>query len=761
MLGGNGEKGSAEAEFKDGTIRLAGSCMQRVDIDSIGFTDFTGQVSFYLSDEPHRDWESAALALFGEPTDRRTYFMVIFGKPGMKDGLCDIGLYPNQMVQKKLETGKWYAIKVSMAGGEGEMKVWPKDAAEPARWDINVSLPGYMEKVTGAGMRTFGPAVQYDGLNFEAKAYKPISFEEQGLKMNLSPSGKIISLTLPSSNEDKIQFRAGGFHCGPAWVVGGKKIRLTQRKSDGLLFNGKQGDVLYSIEYKKAGDKLAIVAGLKNEGQKTFKPDAARLMLGINTEMIKYPEWNDKFFPTLIRGEKTHLWGYFMSPKGRILTISSPDPIASWNYEFQPRRHRIYTVSLDMLHKLPLPARHPQDLTQLKPGEKKFWTIYLEEVDSTKDVKPVVSRNINAPMFDIDRYTIADGEETAVSVFSGEKIRLTLIEPSGQTFSNELAKSGSKNVYKFTMVPRSGIGQYTLKAQNKSGRITEASVYVRHPWSWYLKQARKEAIRCPQKAAGCCENWLGHFSAMLAKRYFPDEKLDAQAEENFRTILPVLYDLNTGYQIHMSGRIQNSYYMFSLLTDIYRATGHIKDLELASKIADWLMKHQGPDGAYRNGRTHYTCVAYGVKSMFELASAEKELAKTSYVWRQRYSRHFESAKRAIEELQPSLDNIETEGQLTYEDGMIGCSATQLALWALLQDDADERAKFLKAATYMFNGRRCLDQMIVPDSRYHEGSLRFWEAQYDLLIPRNMMNSPHGWTAWRISLPAKKSGSDAS
>ena len=164
-----------------------------------------------------------------------------------------------------------------------------------------------------------------------------------------------------------------------------------------------------------------------------------------------------------------------------------------------------------MLHKLPLPARHPQDLTQLKPGEAKSWTIYLEEVKSVEDVKPVVSRNVNAPMFDIDRYTIADGEETAVSVFSGEEIRLTLIEPSGQTFSNELPKSGSKNVYKFTMVPRSGIGQYTLKAQNKSGRITEASVYVRHPWSWYLKQARKEAIRCPQKAAGCCESWLGHF----------------------------------------------------------------------------------------------------------------------------------------------------------------------------------------------------------------------------------------------------------
>ncbi len=749
MLTGKDDPQLGAAEFTDGTISLSGSCMRKVDIDSIGSTDFTGQVSFFLSDQQHRGWESASLTLFGESTDTRAYFMVIFGKPGKKEDLCDIGLYPNQMTPKKLETGKWYTIKVKSDEFQTRMKVWAKDTNEPDQWDVEVSLHGHIDKVAGVGMRTFGQAVQYDDFGFSAKEYKPFLFEKQGLHMDVTPSGRITSLTLPSSNEDKIQFRVGGYHSGPAWIVGGKKIRLSQKESDGLLFNGKQGDVLYSIEFKKEDDKLAIVAGLKNEGQKTFKPDAARLMLGINTEMIKYPDWNDKFFPTLIRGEKTHLWGYFMSPRGRILTISSPDPIASWNYEFQPRRHRIYTVSLDMLHKLPLPQRHPQDLTQLLPGEQKSWTIYLEEVNSPEDVKPVVSRNIDAPMFDIDRYTIASGEQAVVSIISGEKISLTLSDPAGKTASVEPQKSDSKNVYQYILKPKSGIGQYTLRAKNKSGRITEASVYVRHPWSWYLKQARKEAIRCPQKAAGCCENWLGHFSTMLAKRYFPDEKLDTLAEENFRTILPALYDEETGTQIHSAGRIQNSYYMFSLLTDSYRATGDVKDLELASKVADWLMKFQGPDGAYRNGHTHYTCVAYGVKSMLELAAAEKELAKTSDLWQQRYNRHFESAKAAIEELEPSLDNIKTEGQITYEDGMIGCSATQLAMWALLQNDAHERAKFLKAAKYMFAGRRCLDQMIVPDSRYHEGSLRFWEVQYDVLIPRNMMNSPHGWTAWRI------------
>jgi hypothetical protein len=42
-----------------------------------------------------------------------------------------------------------------------------------------------------------------------------------------------------------------------------------------------------------------------------------------------------KFFPTMMRCEKTHFWGYAMSPEGDILTIGSPDSIASWSLDYQ------------------------------------------------------------------------------------------------------------------------------------------------------------------------------------------------------------------------------------------------------------------------------------------------------------------------------------------------------------------------------------------------------------------------------------------
>ena len=155
-------------------------------------------------------------------------------------------------------------------------------------------------------------------------------------------------------------------------------------------------------------------------------------------------------------------------------------------------------------------------------------------------------------------------------------------------------------------------------------------------------------------------------------------------------------------------------------------------------------------GAYRSGgRVHYTSVVYIAKSILEVCQYEKMLADGNNIWKQRYDRHFASAKRAVDELAASLDNIETEGEMTYEDGMIACSYTQISMMATLTDDKAERNRYINAAEYLRKGHRCLSQLIIPDSRMNGGSLRYWESQYDILSFPNMMSSPHGWSAWRI------------
>ena len=534
---------------------------------------------------------------------------------------------------------------------------------------------------------------------------------------------------------------------------------LREEAGEMLCFEGRKGDVTYSLEYAAKGRRLAVTARLRNESETVFQPEAARIMLGLNTEMISYPEWNTKYFPTLMRAEKTHLWGYFMTPEGRILTLASPDPVASWNYEFLPKAHRILTVSLDPLHGLPLPPRHPQNMTELMPGQELSWTFYLEPVGSLDEVKPCIARNAAVPMIECSRYTVREQQPIELTIHSKNEVELSVTAPRGQIEKIDLERI-SPQTMSATFTPGDGVGAYAIHATDTTGKTSEALIYLRHEWSWYLKQARSEAVRTPQKASTHCESWMGHFSSYLAKRYFPDAELDAQAECNFRTILPLMFDVEKAEPCILRWRIQNVYYAISLLADVYQADGKIADLELAARLADWLIEnHQNETGAYVSGHgIHYTCVAYGAKSMLELAVVERAL-NDDPVWRGRSERHIASAKAAVDDLARQLDDIGTEGQPTYEDGMIGCSATQLAMMALLTEDPEERRKYQTAAEYMFSGHRCLDQMLVPDARMREGTLRFWEAQYDVMLPDpneeggnnigNMMNSPHGWTAWRI------------
>ena len=76
-----------------------------------------------------------------------------------------------------------------------------------------------------------------------------------------------------------------------------------------------------------------------------------------------------------------------MSPKGRILGISCPDPVASYSLNYIGQGHRIASMNLDLLNPGPLPARHPQNLDSLAPGQTRQWTIFLEEVDTLDVLK--------------------------------------------------------------------------------------------------------------------------------------------------------------------------------------------------------------------------------------------------------------------------------------------------------------------------------------------------------------------------------------
>jgi hypothetical protein len=578
----------------------------------------------------------------------------------------------------------------------------------------------------------------------------------EALNLKLTNDGSIGSLIYNNeTNSVKINFRSDEY-AGPQWYVelGDENHKVELKQKDDLLdgFEGVYGDIVFSLHYRTERDWLAVTAVIANNGSLPFCPAKAGLKMGIDAYMESFPEWNEKLFPTLLRCEKTHFWGYCMSPLGKILAMGSPDPVASWSMDYNRSPygdggHRIYTFNLDLINTLPLPERYPKDITSIKPGEKREWTIYLKPVESLESLKTEIAEICQVPMFELDRYTLMEHESAKIKVSCEGHVELKVVSPKGKiSVINPLEVNG--NIKNFQYSAKEEFGVYTLLAIAANGKQAEAKLYLRKPWSWYLTKAREEAINKPQKATTHTESWYGHFSNFLAKKYFPDPVLDQKAEENFRRILSLMYDLDKAEPIVIPNRIQNTACMISLLVDVYEANGDIKDIEFASKLADWMILSQNEDGAYTNSGQHYTSVVYIAKSMLELAVAEEKLARDNEAWKLNYERHYNSAKAAVDELERKKDNIGTEGEHTFEDGMISCTSLQLGLFALLQKDPAMRRKYADAASQVLNKHRCLEQLEIPDCRMNGCTLRFWEAQYDVLIHKNMLNSPHGWTSWK-------------
>ena len=291
-------------------------------------------------------------------------------------------------------------------------------------------------------------------------------------------------------------------------------------------------------------------------------------------------------------------------------------------------------------------------------------------------------------------------------------------------------------------------------------------LFVRRPWSWYIQAARKAAADAPQKASTHAESWYGFYSAYTARRYFPDAVLDGRLERRFHEVYPLLYQSGTGLPLVQEDRIQNHSSMLGIFVCRYACTADIADLEQAHRLAELVLRFQREDGGFYKGDTDYTSVIYPAKSIMELVRAQLARAEDARIppedralWRGRAERHMAALHRAMEHLVGLDGNFQTEGATAscYEDGANSCSAAQLSEFALmLAEDSPDRQRYTEAARRILEKHASHEQALVPDCRMAGGTLRFWEAQYDVEMggtpsaPRaQMMNSPHGWSAWNI------------
>lgn len=474
-----------------------------------------------------------------------------------------------------------------------------------------------------------------------------------------------------------------------------------------------------------------------NKGNNNFAPHMFGFDFGIDTYLESYPGWNEKFFPTFFRCEKTHFWGYFMQPIGKVLGVISRQPVASYmlDYNKEPGNygHRINFAAAVLICKGPLPEHHPQNMSKLAPGEQLEWKFDFCFADNLDSFTGIMTEKYDLPYISADRFTLASGEKLDLKVHSNSGYKLKVFDPDQKELSD-------MHLYK--------PGLYTASLLTDAGFCATACFFCRMPWEWYLVQARKEVISKPPHATTHCESWYGFYTGFLAAQHYPDEALDLTVQEMFDEIMPYVFDFNNCRPKLITERVQNVASIIGILVSRYNSNPvkYKNALVEASRFADWLMTRQKSDGAYYRDNIHYTCVIYPAKSMLELVSAERELGQSDDYFKVAAERHYDSAARAVEDLVNRLEDIGTEGEHTLEDGMISCSCLQIACYALTLPE-NQRKKYIEAAEHMLAVHRCLEHQISPDCRVRGTTVRYWEAQYDITLRKNFITSPHGWSAW--------------
>ena len=397
-------------------------------------------------------------------------------------------------------------------------------------------------------------------------------------------------------------FRADGQFTGPSfYAVTDGKSQTAEWMPDGYRsYRAVIDQVECRLTYKAWKGQPALEVTLINQGHVPFQPEKAGLRLGIDTYMDKYPDWFGKYFPTLMRCEQTHFYGYLQTPAGHTLGIVSPQPVASWSVEYNlgyqdpaPHwfmGHRIESLNLDLMNALPLPDRHPQDLWMLKQGESKTWIIALVDIDRPEEFEENVHQLAGVPVLRMPQTTCRPGEEISFDVLSADAV-VTVCDDQGRELPLQKTSHAGDVQRMACTLPQ--VGLYTVRAV-EGDKVAEGVLSAHASWQWTLEQARANAWKYHQKATSHIESWYGFYSAFEAAKHFPEKELDHKLRDRFDYLFDLLHDtVKMEPKYHVS-RIQNTSGTINLLVYKYAAYRDVEDLKKAARLADDLRGQEHP-----------------------------------------------------------------------------------------------------------------------------------------------------------------------
>lgn len=466
-----------------------------------------------------------------------------------------------------------------------------------------------------------------------------------------------------------------------------------------------------------------------------------QLISGIDSCMVSYPQWMDKLFPTNLRYETTHFHGLFASPSGHFLALIAPNVIDSFSWCYnEDGGHRIYTVTLDLIQmELPRPSRFLPPQGNFAAGESRTWEFYFVPLQDEDSYGEAVAFWANAPYA---QWINSSGAEERLMEFelfvpAEAELEYTANIPNPEIISSSTRNGVRRELRRMNLQPRANCGFEHLyfSTGNRKCHVTAVN---RQNWQWYVFAASEYARRFrPPLATHVCEAMMPIFSLMAAEQIAPSPSRKSYIEGFLNDDLFQVAFSPEGTPLIRPDRIQNSATALDASRQMFELTGEMRYFDRCVKLTEFLLSCQCEDGAFYTIGTHihYTAVIYLAKSLLDFVPVARRIKP------ELGDRIYQCVYRAMEDLYNRGIDIETEGEMTYEDGMISCSALQLAQFSVISGDQ----KYADKARKLMQSHRCLEWR-GGDCRIHGGSIRFWES-YWADGWGNCINTPHGWSAW--------------
>jgi hypothetical protein len=594
----------------------------------------------------------------------------------------------------------------------------------------------------------------------------------------------------------------GDGHAGKS--AGLQPVVLTAAAGTPGLYSGKvsPSSLTLTIGYGLSDDKTAVKLRVTCAASASAQPATAtclqlRLLTGVDMSMASYPSYNSKMMPTgqcaggqaLGPGPGCGSTSIMLSPDGKALLWASPQPLDSYQICFADLwgGHRINTLAFDLIDAVN-PRNHgfTHSPPVFKASETRSWDFFVAPLPTRSGAagggayeqtlndafgsavvrllgKPAACWTDWAGLKSRELVVYTDAAKVIDGMTGNANLHFKSAGAGRQLPTQSPVKVLATTYQVMHKQPLLPAAPATMALFYHQQGISKAAVVgsAAFPWSWawYANVASSFVAKWVQPKCGqSCEQYMSAFALCAAQRFGGRSASRQALLEGFvdSDLMAIQFDKKTikdptaDELLGQPGRIQNT----SCAMDICRMTylaavaqtppspDVSRFLDYALDLAKVLLRHQTEGGGLFDGTNFYTSVYYPAKSLMDLADTLAGIP----------ARAADAAAlqphitACLHDLLKRGDNIGTEGQTTYEDGAIACTALQLAQFATHGSTPPaDAAKFVAAAKTIADGHRCLEYRSM-DSICNGASMRFWESFWGIGWS-NCLNTPHGWSSW--------------